>query len=84
MSDGVGVKTSPVADYPAKGRATGGVRCMRLLKGETVLAAAYVGPGTPVGLTGTGALAKLPTEHGKRDAAGTRVDTPIAKVALPR
>ena len=28
------VKVTPFAEYPPKGRATGGVRCQRFLKGE--------------------------------------------------
>ena len=43
-----GVKVSPLAIYPAKGRATGGVRCQRLLKGEDGLMLAWVGDGQPM------------------------------------
>ena len=38
------VKVTPFAEYPPKGRATGGVRCQRFLKGEDGLIAAWVGP----------------------------------------
>ena len=34
-STGVSVKVTPFSEYPAKGRATGGVRAQRFLKGET-------------------------------------------------
>ncbi len=44
------VKVSPLSIYPAKGRATGGVRCHRLLKGEDTLLLAWVGDGTPAGV----------------------------------
>ena len=37
------VKVTPFAEFPAKGRATGGVRCQRLLKGEDGLIQAWVG-----------------------------------------
>ena len=47
-STGSGVKVTPFALYPAKGRATGGVRAQRFLKGETRLVVAWVGP-RPVG-----------------------------------
>jgi len=80
-TDGSGVKTTPLAEYPSKGRGTGGVRCMRMLKGETVLTAAYVGPGPVTGVGDKGELVELPAEHGKRDAAGARLDTPVAAIA---
>ena len=38
------VKVTPFAEYPPKGRATGGVRCQRFLKGEDGLIAAWIGP----------------------------------------
>src|SRR3954470_15042737 len=43
-STGTQVKVTPFAQYPAKGRATGGVRAQRFLKGETRLTVASVGP----------------------------------------
>ena len=41
------VKVTPFAEYPGKGRGTGGVRCHRFLKGEDTLlvAAVAAGPG---------------------------------------
>ncbi|HEU5484739.1 MAG TPA: DNA topoisomerase IV subunit A, partial [Microlunatus sp.] len=38
------VKLTPYAEYPGKGRATGGVRCHRFLKGEDTLLTAWAGP----------------------------------------
>ncbi|MGH3345181.1 MAG: DNA gyrase/topoisomerase IV subunit A, partial [Carbonactinosporaceae bacterium] len=38
------VKVSRYEDFPAKGRATGGVRCHRFLKGEDRLLLAWAGP----------------------------------------
>ncbi len=38
------VKVTPFSEYPAKGRATGGVRCHRFLKGEDALVLAWAGP----------------------------------------
>ncbi len=40
---GSSVKMTPFEEYPAKGRATGGVRTHRFLKGETRLMLAWVG-----------------------------------------
>ena len=37
------VKVTPFSEYPAKGRATGGVRCHRFLKGEDTLVFAWAG-----------------------------------------
>src|SRR5690606_29014659 len=37
-------KITPFAEYPGKGRATGGVRCHRFLKGEDGLVLAWAGP----------------------------------------
>ena len=36
---------TPYQEYPAKGRATGGVRRHRFLKGEDGLVLAWAGPG---------------------------------------
>jgi len=38
------VKVTPLHEYPGKGRATGGVRCHRFLKGEDLLVLAWAGP----------------------------------------
>ena len=46
------VKVTPFAEYPAKGRATGGVRCHRFLKGEDALVLAWAGAGTGPGRRG--------------------------------
>jgi DNA gyrase subunit A len=71
-STGTQVKVTPFASYPAKGRATGGVRAQRFLKGETRLAVAWVGP-RPVGASGTGEPVELPDVDGRRDGSGTPV-----------
>ena len=46
------VKVTPFAEYPAKGRATGGVRCHRFLKGEDALVLAWAGAGPGPGRGG--------------------------------
>jgi DNA gyrase subunit A len=71
-STGRGVKVTPFAEYPAKGRATGGVRAHRFLKGETGLVVAWVGP-RPVGCTDTGDPVELPAVDHRRDGSGTPV-----------
>ncbi|TNH30148.1 DNA topoisomerase 4 subunit A [Micromonospora orduensis] len=71
-STGATVKVTPFRSYPAKGRATGGVRAHRFLKGETDVAVAWVGP-RPVGATGTGDPVELPAADPRRDGSGFAV-----------
>jgi DNA gyrase subunit A len=71
-STGTQVKVTPFALYPAKGRATGGVRVQRFLKGETRLAVAWVGP-RPVGASTTGDPVTLPEPDNRRDGSGEAV-----------
>jgi DNA gyrase/topoisomerase IV subunit A len=71
-STGTQVKVTPFASYPAKGRATGGVRVQRFLKGESGLTVAWVGP-RPVGASATGDPVELPEPDVRRDGSGTPV-----------
>ena len=54
------VKVTPFAEYPAKGRGTGGVRCHRFLKGEDTLVLAWAGPGPARAAAASGAPVDLP------------------------
>lgn len=63
-------KVSDFAEFPAKGRATGGVRAHRFLKGEDHLCAAWVGSGEPRALGDQGEIRELPEELGRRDGSG--------------
>ncbi|HPM51356.1 MAG TPA: DNA topoisomerase IV subunit A, partial [Rhodoglobus sp.] len=64
-------KVSPLSEFPGKGRATGGVRAHSFLKGEDVLALAWVGA-APANAVGTdGSIRTLPETGAKRDASGT-------------
>ncbi|MEV4626758.1 DNA topoisomerase IV subunit A [Micromonospora sp. NPDC049523] len=74
-STGSGVKVTPFALYPAKGRATGGVRAQRFLKGETRLVVAWVGP-RPVGASKRGEPLALPAPDERRDGSGTAIFGP--------
>jgi DNA gyrase subunit A len=71
-STGTQVKLTPFRSYPAKGRATGGVRVQRFLKGETRLVVAWVGP-RPVGASSTGDPVELPEPDNRRDGSGAPV-----------
>ncbi|GAA4369663.1 DNA gyrase/topoisomerase IV subunit A [Paeniglutamicibacter cryotolerans] len=64
------VKVTAFDEYPAKGRATGGVRAHRFLKGEDELTLAWVGRGPARASSTAGVLRALPTEHGRRDGSG--------------
>ena len=75
------VKVTPLAEYPAKGRATGGVRCHRFLKGEDTLLLAWVGPQPAVAAAASGAPVELPAADGRRDGSGVAAGQPIAAVA---
>lgn len=74
-------KVSDWAEFPAKGRATSGVRAQRFLKTEDHLVAAWVGTGEPRALAADGAARKLPDVLGKRDGSGTPLDGMVAFVA---
>ncbi|MBP2336929.1 DNA gyrase subunit A [Saccharothrix coeruleofusca] len=68
-STGQSVKVTPFAAYPAKGRATGGVRAHRFLKGEQGLVLAWVGP-RPAGAASNGSAVELPEVDQRRDGSG--------------
>ena len=70
-------KVTPFSQFPGKGRATGGVRAHRFLKGEDTLALAWVGP-APVRATGSGGQAiDLPEIDPRRDGSGTALAAPV-------
>ncbi|MEV7097143.1 DNA topoisomerase (ATP-hydrolyzing) [Amycolatopsis sp. NPDC051045] len=68
-STGQSVKVTPFSEYPAKGRATGGVRAHRFLKGETALRVAWIGP-RPAGSARNGDPVELPEVDVRRDGSG--------------
>jgi DNA gyrase subunit A len=74
------IKVTPYYEYPPKGRATGGVRCHRFLKGEDSLVLAWAGPTPGRGATSAGVPAELPTEFGRRDGSGTPLAQPLAAI----
>ncbi|WP_392508539.1 DNA topoisomerase (ATP-hydrolyzing) subunit A [Naumannella halotolerans] len=72
------VKVTPFAEYPAKGRATGGVRCHRFLKGEDRLLLAWAGKAPARAMSEAGTPVDLPPAEGRRDGSGTPTAAPIA------
>ena len=77
------VKVSPLAIYPAKGRATGGVRCQRLLKGEDALIFGWVGHAPAMACANSGSPVDLPAPSERRDGSGVPAAQPIFAVSSP-
>ncbi|MFD3353407.1 DNA gyrase/topoisomerase IV subunit A [Streptomyces fradiae] len=82
-SAGTSAKATPFDQYPRKGRATGGVRCHRLLKGEDVLVFAWAGAAPARAAQKNGTPAELPDPDPRRDGSGTPLLKPVAVVAGP-
>ncbi|MFP5336311.1 MAG: DNA topoisomerase (ATP-hydrolyzing) subunit A [Actinomycetes bacterium] len=76
-------KVTPFAEYPAKGRATGGVRCHRFLRGEDVLVAAWAGPAPARAVSSAGGAVDLPPPAGRRDGSDTPLPQPVAAIGGP-
>ncbi|MEU3526598.1 DNA topoisomerase IV subunit A [Streptomyces sp. NPDC038707] len=76
-------KLTPFDQYPRKGRATGGVRCQRFLKGEDCLSLAWAGPAPALAAQKNGTPAELPEPDPRRDGSGTSLPKTVAVVAGP-
>ncbi len=70
-------KVSAFSEYPAKGRATAGVRVHRFLKGEDHLLLAWAGHGPAKASTNAGVVRTLPLEYGGRDGSGVALSAGI-------
>jgi DNA gyrase subunit A len=79
-TSGTSVKVTPMHEYPGKGRATGGVRCHRFLRGEDTLVLGWAGEAPALGATEAGTPVDLPPADGRRDGSGVRVTQPLAAV----
>jgi len=77
---GRSIKVTPLHEFPGKGRATGGVRCHRFLKGEDVLVMAWAGPAPAVGATDSGGPVDLPDPVGRRDGSGVALTRQLAVI----
>ena len=73
-------KISSFDEFPAKGRATGGVRSQRFLKGENELVLAWVGRAPALAVASDGAARTLPQTTARRDASGTPLDMVVASI----
>ncbi|MFC0042152.1 DNA gyrase/topoisomerase IV subunit A [Actinomadura rayongensis] len=77
------VKLADYADFPPKGRATGGVRSHRFLKGEDALILAWAGPTPLRAATPDGKPVSLDIELGRRDGSGERLPTALGMIGGP-
>jgi DNA gyrase subunit A len=73
-------KVTPLAEYPPKGRATGGVRCQRFLKGQDRLIIAWAGPGPARAVSDSGKPLPLPDLDQRRDGSGTPLRSPLGAI----
>ncbi|MEV5374946.1 MULTISPECIES: DNA gyrase/topoisomerase IV subunit A [Streptomyces] len=76
-------KLTPFDQYPRKGRATGGVRCQRFLKGEDCLVMAWAGAAPARAADAKGAPVELPEADPRRDGSGTPLAKPVSAIAGP-
>jgi DNA gyrase subunit A len=76
-------KLTPFDQYPRKGRATGGVRCQRFLKGEDCLSLAWAGAVPAKAAQKNGTPAELPDIDPRRDGSGVSLPKTVSVVAGP-
>jgi DNA gyrase subunit A len=76
-------KVTPFAEFPAKGRATGGVRCHRFLKNEDIVLVAWAGPSPAQAATSSGAAVALPEQDPRRDGSGVPLPKAVHRISGP-
>jgi DNA gyrase subunit A len=75
--DAGSAKITEMAEFPAKGRATGGVRAHKFIRDENQLYFAYVGNSPIMGSASSGKPLETPEYLAKRDASGTPLSATI-------
>jgi DNA gyrase subunit A len=80
---GGSIKVTAFAEYPGKGRGTGGVRCHRLGRDEAILTFGWVGASPARGAGPSGEPIALPAADGRRDGSGARIEKVPAAAAGP-
>ena len=73
-------KVAAYSEFPPKGRATGGVRCHRFLRGEDTLLVGWAGPVPAKATAGSGVAVELPAANGRRDGSGTPLSSPVLAI----
>jgi len=77
-------KVSEFSEFPPKGRATGGVRAHRFLKGEDALTVAWAGAAPALAVGNDGAARTLPETGARRDASGVGLGGVIGTIGAER
>ena len=75
------VKVTALTEFPAKGRATGGVRAHRFLRGEDHLTLGAAAMSPAMAAATSGVARTLPVEMGRRDGSGVPLEQPVGAVA---
>jgi len=75
--DSGSLKVSEIAEFPAKGRATGGVRAHKFIRDENQIYFAYVGDMPVLANSSSGKPLEIETKKAKRDASGTPLSATI-------
>lgn len=78
-STGESIKVTPFSLYPPKGRATGGVRSHKFLKGEEKLIAAGVVT-NPTVIDSSGNKMELPAIDKRRDGSGAKIGAQVGVI----
>ena len=76
------IKASLLSEFPAKGRATGGVRAHKFIRNEDQLYFAWAGPANCLFATADGKAIDLDIEPAKRDASGNKLSTAIGAIGV--
>jgi DNA gyrase subunit A len=79
-TDAGSVKWTPLPDFPAKGRATGGVRAQKFIRAEDQIYFAWAGPADALAVSADGKPTELPSEPSKRDSSGSKATGTIAAI----
>lgn len=75
-------KKTPIDEFPRKGRATGGVRSQKLLKGEDHLYFAAQAKNESTVFDVSGKEIKFDLEVAKRDASGSRLGASLGRISF--
>lgn len=74
-TDGGALKVSKIDEFPKKGRATGGVRCQKFIRGQNQINLAFVGPDSFQLIDSKGKAVGVEYQLQKRDASGVPAPT---------
>ncbi len=79
-TDAGSVKVTALNAFPAKGRATAGVRCHKFRTGEDALVLAWAGTGPARAATASGVAVELPEPDTRRDGTGSSLGAAISGI----